>query len=44
MTDTAIKAWQKRGHLKETGLLDNPTLKSMDLDGLPEEKQNLNTR
>lgn len=38
MTDTAIKAWQKRGHLKETGLLDAGTLKSMDLDGLPEEK------
>lgn len=37
MTDAAIKSWQKRGHLKETGLLDAATLKSMDLDGLPEE-------
>ncbi|MCC6884374.1 MAG: peptidoglycan-binding protein [Verrucomicrobiales bacterium] len=37
MTDAAIKSWQKRSHLKETGLLDAATLKSMDLDGLPEE-------
>ncbi|MEZ5433453.1 MAG: PQQ-binding-like beta-propeller repeat protein [Verrucomicrobiales bacterium] len=37
MTDAAIKSWQKRGHLEETGLLDAATPEIDGLGWMPEE-------